>query len=238
MKRTVSVLVVLVAALCIARPSQAQNAPAAPSAPAATPPAPPPNYPPPPPRYPSSGGYGNPPPSYWAPAPQRQWYDPEVTGGVFRPFSFTLGVGPGFLHGPEDANEVGLSYNLFRIGIGVIPNLQFVLAFEGMGANTTSRLTGEYSWLHQENWLVGVQWHVLRRLYLRGEVGAGFIGERTDTVSIPGPGTGLATAAGIGYEFVQTPHISLALDANASLTKYAAKEYWTTTGLNLAVTFY
>jgi len=157
---------------------------------------------------------------------------------VYRPFSFTLGVGPGYMHGPEDASEVGLSYNLFRIGFGVIPNLQFVLAFEGMGANTTSPLTGEYSWLHQENWMLGLQWFFVRRMYVRGEFGAGFIGERTDTISVSNPGTGIAMSGGIGYEFVQTPHVSLALDANGSVTKYHGKEYWTTAGLNLAVSFY
>ena len=235
MKRTVSVLAFSVAALCIAPVSQAQNTPTAAPAPAQQPP---PNYPPPPPRYPSGGYPQSPPPTQWAPAQPRQWaYYPEV-GGVYRPFSFTLGVGPGYMHGPEKAREVGLSYNLFRLGFGIIPNLQFVLAFEGMGANTTSRLTGESSWLHQENWLIGVQYHVLRRLYVRGGVGAGFIGERTETTNLPGPGTGLAMAGAIGWEFVQTPHIALALDANGSVTKYAAKEYWGTAGLNLAVSFY
>jgi len=240
MKRTVSVLAVVVAVLCIAPVSQAQNAPPASPAPTTAPAQqPPPNYPPPPPRYPSSGSYPqNPPPTYWAPAQPRQWMHYPEVGGVYRPFSFTLGVGPGYLHGPEKAREVGLSYNLFRLGFGIVPNVQFILAFEGMGANTTSRWTGEYSWLHQENWLLGIQYHFLRRMYVRGGVGAGFIGERTDTTNIPGPGTGLAMAGAIGYEFVQTPHIALALDANGSVTKYAAREYWGTAGLNLAVSFY
>src|SRR5688572_920703 len=107
MKRTVSVFALVVAALCIAPVAQAQNAQPAESAPAAPaqPPAPPSGYPPPPPRYPPSGGqnpggYQNQPPTYWAPAqPRQQWtHYPEVSG-VYRPFSFTLGVGPGYMHG-------------------------------------------------------------------------------------------------------------------------------------------
>jgi hypothetical protein len=237
MKRTVSLLALTVAALCIAPVAQAQDAPAAEAAPAAEParpPAPPSNYPPPPPRHP---GYQNQ-QGYWAPAQPRQWAAPPVLEGVYRPFSFTVGVGPGYLHGPGDAREVALSYNLFRLGFGVAPNISFVLAFEGMGANTVSPETLEYSWLKQENWLLGIQYHFLRRMYVRGGVGAGFISERTDTTVFEGPGTGLAMAAAMGYEFVQTPHISLALDANGSVTKYARREYWGTAGLNLAVSFY
>jgi hypothetical protein len=246
MKRTVSVLALLVAALCIGGTSQAQNAPAAGSAPPATPApqTPPPNYPPPPPRYPGGntypGGSGYPgaPPSYYAPAPPRQWMQAPEMSGVYRPFSFTVGVGPGYLHGPGNTRELAISYNLFRIGFGVAPNVSFVLAFEGTGVNTFNDAFGEYSFLKQENWLLGLQYHLLRRLYVRGGVGAGFISEHTDSFDIPGPGTGLAMAGAIGYEFVQTPHVALALDLNGSVTKYARREYWGTTGLNLAVSFY
>ena len=242
MKRTVSVLALLVAALCIAEVAQAQGAPPSGSAPTAAPAQPPPNYPPPPPRYPSGGGYppgGGYPgaPTYYAPAPQRQWSYPEVSG-IYRPISFTIGVGPGYLHGPQNTRELAISYNLFRLGFGVIPNLAFVLEFQGTGVNTVNESYGEYSWLKQENWLLGLQYHFLRRMYLRGGVGAGFVSEHTESFDIPGPGTGLAMAGAIGFEFVQTPHVALALDLNGSVTKYARKEYWGTTGLNLAVSFY
>jgi hypothetical protein len=237
MKRTVSVLAFVVAALCIAEVAQAQGAPPSGSAPTAAPAQPPPNYPPPPPRYPSGGGYPNQ-PTYYAPAPQRQWMSYPEVSGIYRPLSFTIGVGPGYLTGPQNTRELALSYNLFRLGFGVVPNLSFVLEFQGTGANTVNQSYGEYSWLKQENWLLGLQFHFLRRMYVRGGIGAGFVSEHTESFDIPGPGTGLAMAGAIGFEFVQTPHVALALDLNGSITRYALKEYWGTTGLNLAVSFY
>jgi hypothetical protein len=263
MKRKVSVLATLVAALCIARVAVAQDAPATGSAPApseqpAQPPPPPPKgYPPPPPRAPSQGGYQYPqqyppaqypqqyPPTYYAPGPQqRGWGYYAQPTAIYRPFSFTLGVGPGYLHGwgTNDAGKsdaesgFALSYNLFRLGFGIVPNLSFWLGFEGTGTNTTSPLTGENSWLRQENWLLGLQYHLVPRLYVRGGMGAGFISETTASIHASG-GTGIAFAAAIGYEFVQTPHVALALDANGSVTKYT-NQYWSTAGLNLAVSFF
>jgi hypothetical protein len=166
------------------------------------------------------------------------YYAPPNT--IYRPFSFTVGVGPGYLHGwgnPADAeSSVALSYNLFRLGFGIAPNTSFILAFEGTGANSTSPLTGEHSWLRQENWLLGVQYHIVPRLYVRGGLGAGFISESSASVYASG-GTGIATAGAIGWEFVQTPHVALALDANGSITSYS-DQYWSTAGLNLAVSFF
>jgi hypothetical protein len=261
MKPKVSVLAALVAALCIARVSAAQDAPAAGSAPAeptAQPPPPPQGYPPPPPRATSQpGGYQYPqqypppppnqyppnqyPPTYWAPnQPRGYGYYPQAQGAIYRPFSFTIGVGPGYLHGwgnsADAESAVALSYNLFRLGFGIAPNTSFVIAFEGTGTNSTSPLTGEQSWLRQENWLLGVQYHIVPRLYIRGGVGAGFISEHSFSADVSG-GTGIATAGAIGWEFVQTPHVALALDANGSVTKYS-DQYWSTAGLNLAVSFF
>jgi hypothetical protein len=254
MNRKVSVLVALVAALCIARVAAAQDAPAAGSAPAAAPAQPPPpprGYPPPPPRGPAPGGgyqypqqypqqYPPNPPTSWAPSQRRGWgYYPQ-TNAIYRPFSFTVGVGPGYLHGwgnsADAESSAALSYNLFRLGFGIAPNTSFVLAFEGTGTNSTSPLTGERSWLSQENWLLGVQYHIVPRLYVRGGVGAGFISEHSFSADVSG-GTGIATAGAIGWEFVQTPHVALALDANGSVTKYS-DQYWSTAGLNLAVSFF
>jgi hypothetical protein len=248
MKRKVSVVVALFAALCIARVATAQDAPAGGSAPTSAPTQPPPpprGYPPPPPRGPSPGGYPSQypqqyPPTYYAPAQQRGWGYYGQPAGVYRPFSFTVGVGPGYLHGwgnsADAESAVALSYNLFRLGFGIAPNVSVVIAFEGTGTNSTSPLTGERSWLRQENWLLGIQYHLVPRLYVRGGVGAGFISESSFSADVSG-GTGIATAAAIGYEFVQTPHVALALDANGSITKYS-DQYWSTAGLNLAVSFF
>jgi hypothetical protein len=159
---------------------------------------------------------------------------------TYRPFSFTIGVGPGTLASgdvDEDA-ALGLSYNLFRLGFGLAPSLQFTVAFEGMGRNSVSPQTNEDSWLKQENWMLGIQYHLLSRLYFRGSVGIGHISEHTDSVSNENPSTGIAVGGALGYEFLQTNHVALALDLNAGVTEYAHNETWSTFGLNLALTFY
>jgi hypothetical protein len=261
MKRKVSVLAAL-GALCIAQVAAAQDAPAAGSAPPpapaqqpAPPPAPPGNYPPPPPRASQQGDYQYPPqypppqypqypqypPTYYAQHPGFGFTPPT---SIYRPFSFTIGVGPGYLHGwgtddngKSDAESgFALSYNLFRLGFGIIPNLAFWVGFEGTGTNSTSPLTGENSWLRQENWLLGLQYYLVPRLYVRGGMGAGFISETTASIAASG-GTGIAFAGAIGWEFVQTAHVALALDANGSITKYS-NQNWSTAGLNLAVSFF
>jgi hypothetical protein len=118
-----------------------------------------------------------------------------------------------------------------------VPNVQFILAFEGTGTSTHSRDGyNEPSWLHQDNWLLGIQYHFLQKLYLRGAFGAGFIRESSASFSASG-GTGMAMAGALGMEFVQTPHVALGLEANGSVTKYS-DQYWSTAGLNLAVSFF
>jgi hypothetical protein len=233
--------------------ARAQEAPAAPAAPATGPaeaapapaqPAPPArSYPPPPPRRPGAPppGTGQPPgPSPWQQQGVQQggqWgYQPvHRVSGVYRPFSFTVGVGPGALFGPGE-DEIALSYNLFRLGFGVVPNLQAVLGFEGTGTNSTNPATGADSWLKQENWLLGIQYHVLSQFYVRGSMGAGHVSEHTSFASFSG-GWGVAFAGAVGFEFVQTPHVALALDLNGSFTKYSG-ESWKTAGLNLALSFF
>jgi hypothetical protein len=245
-------------------PAPPEAAPA-PSAPAETAPAqsaPPRAYPPPPPRYsnqappnyPQAPGYptqaptGYPsqapsgyqaPPSSWVPSSvnqRRQWgYYPQVEG-IYRPFSFTVGVGPGTLIGPGEPNNVAISYNLFRLGFGIASNLQFVLAFEGTGTTSVNPLTGLDSWLRQDQWLLGIQYYLVPRLYLRGGVGVGSVSEHTEFDSFDG-GTGVAMAGAIGFEFVQTPHVALALDLNGSVTQYA-RERWKTAGVNLTLAFF
>ena len=267
MKRSVSLWslssagagLVAAAALCLApRVSLAQDAPAeaAPSQPAA----PPGNYPPPPPRaanaqpqqpYYQGGqpGYYPPPPQYYYPPPRvnrrSQWgYYPEAEpAGVYRPFSFTLAIGPGWLNGPMKGpnydqydTKAGLSYNLIRLGFGIVPNLQFTLAFEATGVTSVSPLTNEDSWLHQENWLAGLQFFFLRRFYLRGAVGVGEISETSDSAAVSN-GAGVVVAGGAGFEFVQTRHVSLALELNGSRTQYA-REHWATGGADVAVSFF
>jgi hypothetical protein len=199
---------------------------------------PPANYPPPPPRYQTAPGYG-PPPGYYYPPPRVNRYSqyyPQVEG-VYRPISFTMGIGPGALIGPDHIHEAALSYNLARLGIGVAPNLQLTIAFEGTGANRVSGLTGEDSWLSQNTWMFGVQYWLLPRVYVRLGAGASTISEHSASLDVYYDGTGIAMGGGIGFEFVQTRHVALALDLNGSFTQYS-NDHWGTTGANLAVSFF
>lgn len=216
--------------------------------PRAYPPPPPRGYPPPPPRAPGyQQGYGQ--PGYgqqgYGPGyggvnqgrPNYGYYVPpqELRAGVYRPFSFTFSVGPGKLIGPGE-NELAVTYNLFRLGFGIAPNLSFVLSFEGAGTNSVNPATGDDSWLKQETFLLGLQYHLERGFYLRGAVGQGSVSETTDFEKFNG-GSGVALSGAVGFEFVQTAHFALALDLNASTTRYA-RESWQTAGLNLALSFF
>jgi hypothetical protein len=261
--------VALTVALCVPSVVLAQDAPPPAAGPPTAPPpdatnaqpAPPPgNYPPPPPRsatpapayqypqqYPQGSrypGYPPPPPAYapYYPPPRvrRSSYEyyPQ-TDGIYRPFSLTLAIGPGFLRGPYsdvDQGKAALSYNLVRLGFGIAPNLQFILAFEGTGANTIAGDTGESAWLSQQNWLLGLQYYMLRRLYVRGAAGVASISEHTASYDNPGL-TGIAMSAGIGVELVQSQHAAVGLDLNGSFNSYSG-EHWETGGLDLAVTFF
>jgi hypothetical protein len=214
---------------------------AAPPAPArAYPPPPPRGYPPPPPRYQNYQGYpqqqnawqGN---VNQGRAPYGYYMPPEdMRGAVYRPFSFAFSIGPGALVGPGES-ELALTYVL-RFGIGLAPNLSLVLGFEGAGTNSVNPDSGLDSWLKQETFLIGVQYHFVRGLYVRGAVGEGSISETTDYDRYSG-GSGVALSGAIGYEFLQSQHVSLALDLNGSTTRYA-RESWETAGLNLAVSFF
>jgi hypothetical protein len=226
-----------------ALPATGPRSPAGPAqaAPTGYPPPPPRGYPPPPPRaYQNAQGY--PPQNAWqsnanqGQAPYSYYYvPPDLRGAVYRPFSFSFSVGPGALIGPGE-HELALTYNLFRLGFGIAPNLSLVIGFEGAGTNSVNPDSGEDSWLKQETILLGVQYHFGRGLYVRGSVGQGSISETTDYDHYSG-GSGVAMSGAVGYEFVQTQHVALALDLNASSTRYA-RESWQTAGLNLALSFF
>ncbi len=192
---------------------------------------PPPSYPPSsPPSYGYPPAYGYPPRSYYGPSS----YYPSVSG-VYRPISFSIAAGPGALFGPGE-HDLALSYNLFRLGFGVAPNLSFFISFEGAGTSTVNPLTEENSWLKQEVWSIGLQYHFLPPLYLRGGIGAGFVSESTAFDEFSG-GTGIAFTGALGFEFVQSRHVALALEAAVNGTKYS-RESWGMGGLNLALTFF
>jgi hypothetical protein len=236
--------VLLTLTLLAATPAFAQQSPPE-SPPSGEPSAPAPQYPPPPPRpvdqqpqppqQPPSYGY---PPSYGVPPRYNSYYGPQnyyQPAGVYRPISFSIGAGPGALIGPGE-HQLALSYNLFRIGFGVAPNLAFFVSFEGAGTSSINPATDEDSWLKQETWQLGLQFYLLPQVYIRGGIGAGFVNESTDFASFSG-GTGIAFSGALGYEFVQSRHVALALEAAGNATKYS-RESWAMTGLNLSLTFF
>lgn len=246
-----------VAGFAVALPSralaQAQPAPPAPppsdappeieAPPQPAPPPPPPPYGPPPPvAAPAPPPYGPPPPPppryYQGRRPARAYRYPTyqpVTDDVYRPVSLTFGVGPGALFGPGE-QKFALSYNLFRLGIGVATNLSFVFSFEGAGSNSVSPRTREDSWLRQTIYGFGLQYHFARRYYARVGMGWGSVSEETDSYVASG-GTGIAGVGALGVELSRGPFLALGLELAGSHTAYS-NESWQTAGLNLTVAFY
>lgn len=154
---------------------------------------------------------------------------------MHRPISVTFGVGPGMLVGPGET-DVALSYSVFRLGIGIIRNLQFVASYEGAGTSSTSPATGESSWLSQNQWVFGLQYFFIQRMYARAGVGVGTVHESTATVESSG-GTGFNVSGGVGLEFLQSDHVALGAEMNASTTRYSS-ESWETIGWNLTLALY
>ncbi len=208
----VSAVLSAAAAGLVAGPARAQPGP------------PPPALPPP---YQPPDGFAY----YSAPPPP----EPPPAPGVHRLISVTFGVGPGMLIGPGET-DVALSYSVVRLGIGIIRNLQFVASYEGAGTSSTSPATDESSWLSQNQWVFGLQFFFLQRLYARAGMGVGTVHESTDNAEFNG-GTGLNFSGGAGVEFLQTQHVALGAEMNASTTRYS-DESWETIAWNLTLTLY
>lgn len=204
---------------------------AAPPPAAAQAPAPAPGYPPPPPRF-----DGPPPPFEYpytneaAPTPA-----PAPTVAGLRRLSFTAALGPGALIGPGE-RSLAVTYQLFRLGVGLAPNLALMFGFDGVGTNSVNPATGLDSWLRQDVWSLGLQAHVRPALYVRGGMGLGFVSEKAGGRKFSG-GRGVSASAAVGYELLQRQHVALSLDLNASLTKYA-RESWKTAGLQVALSIF
>ncbi len=198
-----------------------------------------PSYPPagpPPNTYGGQYGQYNP----YGPYPS-YGYPPPPPHGVFRPVSLTLSVGPGVLNGygfdGRRETNLALSYSVFRLGFGVAPNFSLFIGYEGAGSSSTRGSTGTSSWLSQNIWSFGLQYHLHQRFYLRAGAGIGTVGDDTNQGTFTSD-NGTAFVAGVGYEFVQTPDIALGLEASGSVTKYAFDEWWQTAGVNLTLAFF
>jgi hypothetical protein len=163
------------------------------------------------------------------------YYPPPPPTGVYRPFSLTTSIGPGTLIGPGE-NSLALSYNVVRAGIGAGRNISFVFSFEGSGTPSINPKTRLDSWLKQEVWAAGVQYHFAQRLYGRTTVGLASVSEKTPGRVFEG-GRGIGFAAAVGWEFVQSNHVALGVEVNGSSTRYS-REFWHTLGLHLALSVF
>lgn len=198
---------------------------------------------------PPTGAFPPPPPRYDGQAPPPFDYpfnDSPAGAGLAdrgaeqgmssaRRFSFTAGIGPGLLIGPGE-NALAMSYQLFRVGLGLDPNLALMFGYSGVGTSSVNPGTREDSWLKQDVWSLGLQGYPDPRVYLRGGLGMGLVSESTKSASFSG-GRGLAAEGAIGYELLQRRHVALALELNGTWTHYP-RESWKTAGLQLSVSLF
>ena len=194
----------------------------------------PPGYPPPPPRY-----YR---PRYYAPAPVHYYPEPVT----YRPFFFGFGLGVGgvgiFPHdsGVSNSSRAGLGYNL-RLGFGVSPRWSIVFSADGAQAYFDNVSVS------QTAWTVGPQVFLTRKLYARAGIGAAT--ESYDYSDSYDPNTGyyyggttsdsgMATTGAIGFEFTQSYHTALALEAVGTVGYYPDKEKLSTFGINFILNLF
>ncbi len=172
--------------------------------------------------YAENQGYGT----------QGSGYPPPPPDGVYRPFSFTLGAGPGILrlnNGLDTSPAWGISYAL-RFGFGIQPDLIFTMGFEGTSATKNGTLAS------QDALLLGLQYFVSQLAYVRGAMGIANETEE-DANEIYMDQNGLALQGALGVDLVQGANVALSLEAAVMLGRYST-ETWTSGGLNLLFSLY
>lgn len=125
-------------------------------------------------------------------------------------------------------SEGGYSY-LVRIGFGLAPNLQVFLGIDGMGISEPS------SDLTVSNYLIGVQYFVLPRLYLRGGIGIASVTESDAYFSDSAAGQGFL--GGIGLDLAQGDNVSFGVEFNGAASRFSAGTYFAS-GLSFVLSFY
>jgi hypothetical protein len=203
---------------------------------------PPPGYGP----YYEYGPYGYPPPPrhFGRPHPYSpvRYYPEPVSYRTFF-FGFGLGVGgigilPYDKTTYENSSRAGIGYNL-RFGFGVSPRWSIVFSadgamayFDGVSVTNTA-------------WTIGPQVFLTPKLYLRGGVGAATYSQDTCDIYYGdyycGYGTsdsGMAVAAAVGFEFLQSYHTALALEASGTMSYFPNKDKVSTFGLNFVLTLF
>lgn len=189
--------------------------------------------PPPPPRGATTGGGSG----YDPNAPYNSNYPRTVyqpaPSNTFRPFSFSVGLGPGALilrtsDGRSTAS--GATYSL-RFGFGVQPKTSITLGWEGSSAQKNG-----YSY-SQDALLLGVQHFVTQVLYLR--MGMGIATETDNEFIDTFSQEGFAFQGAIGVDLLQASNISLSLEGGLLVGNYPdSGETWTSAGANLVFSLY
>jgi hypothetical protein len=175
---------------------------------------------PPPPENPPAGPGGYAAPGY------------PVEPVRYRPFTLGLGLGAGglaFHDGNGRAREAGLSYTV-RIGFGVARGWLVFVGAEGTGTNHMT-----YG-VWQTAYLLGTQYFILERLYLRAGFGLANA-TATNTSGQAMGGTGAAVMAAVGVEIAQGDSTSLGLEPSITAARHGS-ETWSNFGVNFVLSFY
>lgn len=193
------------------------------------PPPPPYGYYPPPRHY---RRYAAPPARYYEPASYRQFF-----------FGFGLGVSGLSDYAYElDSTEsrVGIGYNL-RLGFGISPRWALVLSADGASAYFQNMN------LNETVFTIGPQFWVTPKLYIRGGIGAASRTYEYDSYYSDYYGdyyteswtdSGMGGVAALGFEFVQSYHVSLAVEASGTVGYYNNKDTLGTFGINFVMNLF
>jgi hypothetical protein len=154
-----------------------------------------------------------------------------MVGGIWRPFTITLGLGFGALSLPGEPTrdyETSLGY-LARVGFGVTRDWVVFLGLDGANVTTPDGDTSV------TNYLIGAQYFILPRLFVRGGLGIGSFSEERLTGSEGATGQGFLAA--VGYEFLQGDNVALAAEGSTSLSRFSGGSYFHN-GVGLNLSFY
>jgi hypothetical protein len=165
---------------------------------------------------------------------------------TYRPFmlGFGLGISSLSLSATDvTAHEAGLSYAL-HLGFGITPRWMVLLAIDGAWAQFSgSGFNGKTSFA-QTTYTAGAQFFMMPWLYSRLGVGMGCI-DWSDDYRDGSDCRGIAGAAGIGAEFLQTHSTSLAAELAATLAEYPESatandrnDVWYSIGVNLMLNLF
>jgi hypothetical protein len=197
---------------------------------------PPAYYPPPPPRY------GR--PHYFGPAPVRFYPEPLT----YRPFYFGFGLGVAGVGifpnssgtssaGSGNSSRAGIGYNL-RLGFGLSPRWSLVLAADGATAYFDS-----YS-VSQTAWTIGPQVFLTPHLYARAGLGAATYSQDLNNNNYSYAydnsfsDSGMAVVGALGFEFAQSYHTALAIEAAGTAGYYPNKDTVSTFGVNFVLNLF